>query len=456
MISWIPTLSLHALAVTTGLLIYVLTTRANHEIRAPSASIAWVFSIALIPYLALPLYFFFGRRKLTRPQRHVFAGSVSEQWSERMTAAFGFPPPSPARVRFHANGTEALEALHAVIDSAQTTLDVGTFLMGPDKVGREVATKIIEAQRRGVRVRVLIDGSGVLLKGRASVDALRDAGIDLRIFRPMFSLRLGGPRNLRNHRKVTIADRERLWLGGRNLAAEYFTGDGAPPWIDLSFDLSGPAAKVATAQFEADWDAALERAEHTSPPAWPVPDDAWRSPQDRVQFVPSGPDQSEDTVLSLIVAACFRAERRIVAVTPYFVPDVTFLQALRLAAIRGVAVDLIVPTRSNHQLADIARGRALRALARAGARVHLTAQMVHAKSIAFDDSLAYIGSANLDVRSLLLNYESVMLFYDEEQVRWIAGWLMQLAATAEDYKAVEPSLVRDVGEGLLLAFAFQA
>jgi len=82
--------------------------------------------------------------------------------------------------------------------------------------------------------------------------------------------------------------------------------------------------------------------------------------------------------------------------------------------------------------------------------------MAHAKSIVFDDSLAFVGSANLDVRSLLVNYESVMLFYDEEHIRWLASWIMHLASTAQPYHAVEPSLVRDIGEGLLLALAFQA
>jgi cardiolipin synthase A/B len=454
---WIPSPSLHALAVCSGLLLYVLTTRANREIRAPTASIAWVLSIALVPYLAVPLYFLFGRRKLTRPLRHHFASDAGGHWAATMIAAFGLPPPSPARVRFHANGVDALDALYALIDDAQTTLDVGTFLFGSDAVGAEISRRIIAAHRRGVGVRVLIDGAGVALKGRRSLDALRAAGVAVRTFRPMFSLRFGGPRNLRNHRKMAIADRGRLWLGGRNLADEYFTGsDGTPPWVDLSFDLSGPAADVAASQFESDWNAALKPADHTGAPMWPVPDARWQPAGGRVQFVPSGPDQSEDTALALLIAACFRAERRIVAVTPYFVPDVALLHALRLAVIRGVVVDLVVPTRSNHQLADLARGRALRTLAQAGAHVHLAREMVHAKGIVFDDSLAFAGSANLDVRSLLVNYESVMVFYDEEHVRWLASWIMHLASTGEVYRAVEPSLVRDLGEGLLLTLAFQA
>jgi len=457
LILWIPSPSLHALAVSSGLLLYVITTRANREIRAPTASIAWVLSIALLPYFAVPLYFLFGRRKLARPLRHHFARDTEVHWAATMIAAFGLPPPSPARVRFHANGVDALGALYAIIENAQTTLDISTFLLGPDVVGAEISRRIVATHDRGVSVRVLVDGAGIVLKGRRSLHALRTAGVAVRTFRPILSLRFGNPRNLRNHRKMAIADRDRLWLGGRNLASEYFTGSaGRPAWVDLSFDLSGPVATAAASQFEADWNATLKRADHTGTPVWPIPDAGWQAAGSRVQFVPSGPDQSEDTVLALLVAACFRAEHRILAVTPYFVPDVTLLQALRLAVVRGVVVDLVVPASSNHRLADLARGRALRALAQAGAHVHLVQEMAHAKSIVFDDSLAFVGSANLDVRSLLVNYESVMLFYDEEHIRWLASWIMHLASTAQPYHAVEPSLVRDIGEGLLLALAFQA
>src|SRR5690606_28986463 len=124
------------------------------------------------------------------------------------------------------------------------------------------------------------------------------------------------PRNLRNHRKLTIADGAVLWAGGRNLASEYFMGDERKrAWLDLSFDLEGPIARDAAAQFEADWVASGGRAEPLAEPAEP--------PQqgDRVQFVPSGPDQVEDTVHALLVDACYRAERRLWAVTPYFLPD---------------------------------------------------------------------------------------------------------------------------------------
>ncbi len=117
------------------------------------------------------------------------------------------------------------------------------------------------------------------------------------------------------------------------------------------------------------------------------------------------------------------ARRRILAATPYFIPDATLLIALTLAARRGVAVDLVLPRRSNHRLADIARHRPLRDLAAAGARVWSVPRMMHAKAVVIDDQLALAGSANLDLRSLFLNYELMVAFYEPADVRRFAAWI---------------------------------
>ena len=133
---------------------------------------------------------------------------------------------------------------------------------------------------------------------------------------------------MRNHRKLTVADRERLWTGGRNLAVEYFMGaPGVAPWSDLSFELAGPAAASAALQFAADWAAAGGK------PGDDAPASQQHYPDSRSQFLPSGPDQVEDTVHALLIDACFQATDRMLAVTPYFVPDASLETAMRLAAL---------------------------------------------------------------------------------------------------------------------------
>ncbi|HUD42209.1 MAG TPA: phospholipase D-like domain-containing protein [Dokdonella sp.] len=503
-----PWLSWHALAVIGALLVYVMVTRLRRDRRPPVAAIAWVLALLLAPYLALPLYLIFGGRKqrpvTPRPARSVPA---DEHWTAAYARGFGLAGPATGAVRFHADSTASLRALIALIGSARSTLDLATFVFAADADGERVAAALIERQHAGVRVRVLIDGAGLLLARRGIVARLRRAGVGVRVFQPPWVPRLGQARNLRNHRKWTIADGERVWMGGRNLAAEYFSSDrGGPPWIDLTFELDGAIGAVVARQFERDWArggggavAAASRGEpavvaatasdanlaaagssarvprgpaaQTAGPGGSVSADV---PADRtgsasigsgaiasdagaagLLFVPSGPDQAEDTVLALLEAACSRARQRIVAVTPYFVPDPGLLQALRLACLRGVTLDLVVPARSNHRIADLARSRALRSLAAAGARIHLSAGMVHAKAIVFDAGLALAGSVNLDTRSLLLNYESMLLIRSPEAIAWLADWILAQAVAAQPYVATEPSLARDVGEGLLLALTFE-
>jgi len=244
----------------------------------------------------------------------------------------------------------------------------------------------------------------------------------------------------------------RLWCGGRNLAAEYFASEpGARRWKDLTFDVRGPLVRQAGDLFVRDWAFANGQgieAQVSVPPLTPYP-------LDGAQLVASGPDQSDDTIYALLSTAAYRARRRIALVTPYFVPDSALLMALRLAAMRGVAVDLLLPGRSNHLLSDLARSRALRTLAQAGVRIWLAPDMLHAKLALIDDTLALAGSANFDSRSLFLNYELMVAFHKASDVLRFGAWFENELRSARPYVPAQPGLVRDVADGLLLWMAFQ-
>ncbi len=155
------------------------------------------------------------------------------------------------------------------------------------------------------------------------------------------------------------------------------------------------------------------------------------------------------------MTGAYQATRRIVLVTPYFVPDSALLTALSIAARRGVAVDLLVPARSNHRMSDVARRRAMRALAEAGARIWLAPYMLHAKLALFDDTLALSGSANVDSRSLFLNYELMVAFHDRDDVARFAAWFEHERPAATRYVARPPGLFADLAEGLVLWTGFQ-
>jgi cardiolipin synthase len=172
-----------------------------------------------------------------------------------------------------------------------------------------------------------------------------------------------------------------------------------------------------------------------------------------VQVVASGPDVADDPLYETLVSLIFAAAERIWIVTPYFIPDEMLIRALNLAARRGVDVRLIVPARSNHVSADLARESYLRELHEAGAHVLLYQPvMLHGKAIIFDDHLAVIGSANMDNRSLFLNYEVALFLYNREQVDGVSDWAKDLAADClRDLP--RPGWTREVAENVVRLFS---
>jgi cardiolipin synthase A/B len=454
-------LTLHGLVTVLAVLIYVVTSHTMRQRRQPAAAIAWILFILLVPYLALPAYLSFGSRKLRRPRSSVpiapFTPRETESWAVETITALGQPAPASYRdLHVHENGTEAKHALLELIGAARQTIDLCTFILGRDQIGVTVLDALCAAARRGVRVRVLVDGLGYLMAGRPKLKRLAEAGASYALFVPPLSSPLKGRTNLRNHRKLIAADAGsesgRLWCGGRNLAAEYFDGSAdIRAWHDLSFDLRGPLVHQARTLFEHDWNFATGRPDSREAVA------TSDSPQtaDGAQFIASGPDQFDDTIYEVLVTAAYQARSRIALVTPYFVPDTALLLALCLAARRGVAVDLLLPQRSNHRMSDFARNRALRALAFAGGRVWLAPRMLHAKLAVIDDALALAGSANFDNRSFFLNYELMVAFHRAADVRRFAEWFAAERRDATAYAATPPSLLRDVAEGTLLWLGFQ-
>lgn len=459
-------LSLHGLLTLLGLGIYLAASHTLRQRRHPSAAIAWVLSFTLIPYIALPLYLLLGNRKVGRAKRHqppATAPAPGPAQSPLFTLAATLDLPAPTdfeRFVLHQDGEQALHALLALIDSAKCTLDLSTFVFGNDAVGQRIAQHLVGQARQGVRVRLMVDGIGVYLGGRQMLGPLEKAGIEVVRFVSPWRSRLPGRTNLRNHRKLVIADSQRLWLGGRNLAAEYFETPAnahhrTHAWTDLSFELDGAIARQAQLQFHADWAFATQEPLAEHPATEPAPLAPQTPLPPTVQLIPSGPDQSEDTFYTLLISGCFSAKTRILAVSPYFVPDATLQMALLLAARRGVAVDLLLPCNSNHAMADLARHAALRELAAAGARVWLHPGMIHAKAVVIDKDIAFAGSANLDERSLFLNYELMVAFYRGSEIRPFAKWIDQQRQLAHPYVAQEPGLGRLLAEGLVRWVAFQ-
>ena len=584
--------STHAIVVLLSLLVYVSVTRIGHQRRAPSAALAWVLLLVAFPYVGLPVFLMFGTRKLLRPgqraprrfdpARNPLCGIPQTErapidiWAGELLASMGMPPPAVGgKVSFQAEGEEALQAVIGLIDQARQQLRVAAFLLGQDDQAERIVEALCRASARGVEVRLLLDAMGCLRVTAHQYEQLLAAGVWVRRYMPLLHNPVHGRANLRNHRKLLVADEQTVWAGGRNLAGEYFMGVGdEPAWLDLSFSIEGPLVAQAIEMFERDWrvgkrlparyrrraaryrgtalarvvepmaqvadmpeqliaqvlartsssasSAALSELSKASvhSEGVQVPDSA-REPMspDQVvldgdepsvmpsegtvsdarhagdmsapetpvsegpvdegpvgegpvgeepvgealldarplvtQLLPSGPDLFDDTLYSLLLTAAFHAERRLLAVTPYFVPDEALMTALMMAARRGVQISLLIPAHSNHRLADVARMRALRQLAQVGAHIHLYPRMLHAKVVVIDEAMALAGSLNLDSRSFFLNYEMMVAFYRKTEVRWLSDWLEAHLAEARPYRGRPASWWRDILEGMVRAVAYQ-
>lgn len=451
---WWPSLfSVHVAVAAIALLVYVLTTHGLRMHRQPSAAIAWIGLMVTVPYLALPIYLMFGLRKHRRdrqmPLWPLSATSKAEDdpWM-RLSLGLGLPEPAACdEMVLDVDGAAARRSLFALIDQASVSIDLMTFIFADDELGRAVTERLINAMRRGVTVRILVDGVGQMLHSHGQMHELTRAGAAVLTYAPLLGRPVFGPPNLRNHRKMTIADGRRAWVGGRNLASEYFgVTDG---WTDLTYTVTGQVAATLSMLFDYDW--SVTERQRRPPPARPLP----RPPSDAVLVVPSGPEYSDDTYHALLVWACHQARDRIAIVTPYYVPDLELSAALVCALHRGVKVSLIMPRRSNHRLADWARDRAVRDVLEAGGSALLAPKMTHAKLVVIDQSVAFCGSANLDARSLFLNHELMLGFRRKGDVEAFAAWFDALAETCQPSHPKPLTLRQDLKEGLAQWLTFQ-
>jgi cardiolipin synthase len=433
--------------------------------RQEQAMTAWLLLFVLTPPVGAVAYLALGARKLRRraARKAQPAGRSANAEArhaapinglDRLIQSHGLPAATAGNaVAFRSTPGLAYDAVLDLIRGAETCLWVTTYILGTDRVAQEILRRLAERAAAGVQVRLLIDDVGSKHVPDAALAPLIAAGGRAERFMPA-SL-IPRPRryaNLRNHRKLIIADHRRAWSGGMNLSEAYL---GPAPvenrFRDLSFVIEGPAAEVYAEVFAADWlDAAGEDLRAAR---------SWNALPARaagpgvVQVVPSGPEFEGDPLQDVLLDVAHRAERRLWIVTPYFVPDAAILKALTVAARHGVDVRVATNRASDAGLVDFASIPYLRAVAGAGGQVlRLREGMLHAKAVVIDDALALAGTANLDQRSLFLNFEVMALFHGPAETQAIADWAEALFADCDgDLPPLTP--VRQAVEGLVRLFA---
>ena len=431
----------HLLTIAGFLLALFFVARLMSEKRQPSNTLAWLLAIFFItPYVVVPLYLIFGGRKLKSLIAHkqrlcpalpgsqpiVYTGASSST-AQTAAAAGACPPVGGNTVRLLTTGEDAYAALEDHIRAARHSIQITTFILGRDNVGRRIVQLLAQRAREGVKVRLLLDGVGCLLTGRGFVDPLRAAGGEVVRFLPVLPLQPRFSANLRNHRKIAVFDHQTAIVGGHNLAREYM---GPTPlkkrWHDFGAVIAGPAAALLNEVFLADWSFASKAGLDELHGEIQTDLGAPRGPSE-IQVVASGPDVDGDPLYEALISMIQEAERSIWIVTPYFIPDEVLFRSLMVKARAGHDVTLIVPARSNHRIADYARRYYVRELAKAGVRVRLFHHgMLHSKAVIVDDRLALMGSANFDLRSLFVNFEIGVLLYSEPDVLAMKAWATDL------------------------------
>ena len=432
-LSWLPdSWWLLALAlgypVTWLLIPWVLLKRVVH----PSARIAWIIAILFLPYVGAGLALVLGVNRIKRGEsdRQQAARELSEhlppphpvvappaeahdrlaglaRLSQDLT---GEPPVGGNRVTVIERTPEAFARLETAMRAAKESLQVGFYIWRSDKIGTRLRDVLIDKAREGVTVRFLYDGIGSMSLSRKFVRQMREAGVHVAPFAAGQSFRDRWSLNLRNHRKIVIVDGDVAFTGGLNVGDEYL-GRSAKFgfWRDTFVEIAGPAAARLQVVFARDWYYATGDA-LTDPVLYRT--DA--SPGDAiVQTLSGGPDDDVPVFWTIFFAAVTAAKERVSLATGYFVPPDHLLAAMTTAARRGVKVRLLTAGKNTYTH-TLWAGRAYYShLLRAGGEVYEYRRgLFHAKTAVVDDLWWLVGTPNLDMRSLMLNFEDAVSGYD--------------------------------------------
>ncbi|OCX58198.1 hypothetical protein BFP70_19290 [Thioclava sp. SK-1] len=428
----------HLTIVAIGIVFVITASLVLQEHRPPQSTLAWLVFIALLPYVAVPAFLALGVRK-RRAARHLppMCPIDAPPGLQSLLTGYGIAAPTCGNtISLQTEGKEAYHAVMDVVAGAQHSIWITLYALGDDPVGRAFCDALRQRADEGVQVCLILDWVGALRRPRQALRALRHAKGQVCIYSPLLHGPFGGRANLRNHRKMVIADGTRVWAGGRNIAHDYLGPTPDPTrWQDLSFILSGPAASGFCDLFINDWRAA-------GGTALTCPEEPAEMGQAQMRLLPSGPDTARDPLHDALIYTCHNASQKIWIVTPYFIPTDGLMQALSMAGRRGLDVRIVVPETSNQRFADLARGAYMRGLAADGCRIFMVPDaMVHAKAVLIDDHV-FIGSANFDARSLMLNFELMLMTQDSSTRAQLEHWVRSLLSQSQEQVPVSRGLRR--------------
>jgi cardiolipin synthase len=425
--------------LVAGAVVLVSVAAAVHAVlnkRDSRAAIGWVGVIWLSPPLGALLYYLFGINRIQRRAKQLRGGQnpsvlapTSHAANEAMfreklgdraplfapfVSLVGKLAEHPLlygnRVQPLCSGDEAYPQMLSAIDDAQQSVSLESYIFDNDRVGHQFADALGRAVQRGVQVRVLIDSVGSRYTFPTIVPYLHRRGVPTARFMRTWVPTSFKYTNLRSHRKILVADGRIGFTGGLNIREGALASlKPRSPLIDTHFRFEGPVVGQFQEVFADDWAFTTREVlagEAWFPPLEPAGDVLARG-------IPNGPDEDIGEMRTTLIAALGCAQHRVVVVTPYFLPDDALVEALNVAALRGVQVDIVLPEANNLALVKWASTAMLFQVLERGCRVWLSAPPFdHTKLMLVDDIWTLLGSANWDARSLRLNFEFTVECYD--------------------------------------------
>ncbi len=416
--------------------------------RDPRAALGWVSMCLFFPLGGPVMYYMFGINRIKTQahrlaqlrlfplqvghERGAFNGSLVTaalgddpkigrfvRVSDRVTAR---PLTAGNKVEMLRHGEQAYPAMLSAIDAAVDQVLMVTYLFETDSVGDDFVAALSAAHKRGVDVRVIVDGLGERYSRPRVSRALRRAGIRVARFLPP---RLIPPTlylNLRNHRKILVVDGAQAFTGGMNIGARHLVdSDSDQRTVDLHFRIRGPAVAQLETIFAEDWRFATEEALETG---------ATRHKDEGVSYcrcISDGPNEDLDKIALVMMGVISAAQSTVTILTPYFLPSREMIASLQSAALRGVDVAVILPQRSNLRFIDWATRNLLWELLQYDVKIYYQPPpFAHTKLFVVDSIYAQIGSANLDPRSLRLNFELNMEIVGAESVAQFVAYANEI------------------------------
>lgn len=411
------------------------------ERKNPAASLAWILVLFVLPIFGIFLYMMLSqnisRHKISRLSEREMM-TMNEEMKEQIEAmdsgGFAFSKEEAARwkhmiklnqvygnafltqnnqVELLVDGKEMFESLLHDINCATKSINVMYYIIKDDKVGKRFLEALTKKAREGVEVRLLMDalGSRFINDWRLS-EFLAAGGKTAYFFKPKLKY-LYFEMNYRNHRKIVVIDSEIGYTGGFNIAKEYLGQKRKfGYWRDTHIRLQGGAVQDLNARFIMDWRFASKEQLELDEAYLGAPRDAGTSP---VQIVSSGPDSVREEIKRSMMKMITYAQKSVYLQTPYFIPDPSMLESLKMAAQSGVDVRIMIPCMPDHMFVYWATYAYCGELIRSGARVFIYDNgFLHAKTLVVDGEVSTVGSANFDRRSFRLNFEANAFIYDKD------------------------------------------